>query len=129
MPKTEVQFYREADDTVPVRDWLAELQRRDRSAFAKCAAAIRHLATFGYELRRPHVDLLRDGIYELRVKKGRVNLRLLYFFHGRNVAVLAHALTKEKTVPAADIDRAVKRKRAFERDPHRHRHYEEVPHG
>ena len=27
--------------------------------------------------------------YELRAKHGRVNYRILYFFHGRNVAVLA----------------------------------------
>jgi hypothetical protein len=55
MPPTEVCFYREKDGTVPVRQWLADLQSRDRPAFAKCVAAIRHLAAFGYELRRPHV--------------------------------------------------------------------------
>src|SRR6266498_2849604 len=99
MPPTEICFYREGDGTVPVRQWLAELQTRDRPAFAKCAAAIRHLAAFGYELRRPHVDMLRDGIYELRTKRGRVNYRILYFFHGRNTIVLAHALTKERAVP------------------------------
>lgn len=69
MPRTEVVLYRDADGTIPVRDWLAELIVHDRQAFAKYAAAIRHLAAFGYELRRPHVDLLRDGIYELRIKK------------------------------------------------------------
>ena len=42
----------------------------------------------GHELRRPEADFLRDGIYEL-----------LYFFHGQNVAVLAHGLTKEAEAP------------------------------
>ena len=51
-----------------------------------------------------------------------MNYRILYFFHGQNVAILGHALTKEGKVPAKDIDRAVARKQAFEADPDRHTH-------
>ena len=69
-------------------------------------------------------DFLRDGIYELRAKRGRVNYRLLYFFHGRNVAIVAHALTKEAEVPRADIDRALARRRAFVADPEGHTYRE-----
>jgi phage-related protein len=65
-------------------------------------------------------DTLRNGIHELRARSGRVNYRLLYFFHGRMVAILAHSLTKEAAVPDADIDRAVARKRVFEDDPETH---------
>jgi len=39
--------------------------------------------------------------------------RLLYFFHGREVSVLAHALTKEDEVPKTDIGRAIKRMNLF----------------
>ena len=79
MPQTEVVLFKEADGTVPVRDWLLELKRRNRRAFAKCVVRIRRLAELGHELRRPEADLLRDGIYELRAREGRVNYRLLYF--------------------------------------------------
>jgi len=78
------------------------------------------LRQFGHELRRPQADLLRDGICELRAKRGRVNYRLLYFFHGRDVAVLAHSLTKEREVPAADIERAIARKVRFQKAPDAH---------
>jgi phage-related protein len=61
------------------------------------------------------------------MKKGRVNYRILYFFHGRNAVALLHALTKERAVPDADVDRALERKRRFERDPQSHRATEEVP--
>ena len=71
-------------------------------------------------LRRPAADYLRDGIYELRAKQGHVQYRLLYFFHGRQVAILAHALTKEDEVPEADIERAIKRKKLFESNPKAH---------
>ena len=33
-----------------------------------------------------------------------MNYRILYFFHGRDLAVLAHAITKEGEEPSADID-------------------------
>jgi phage-related protein len=74
----------------------------------------------GHELRRPEADLLRDGIYELRARLGTVNYRVLYFFHGRNVAVLAHAITKEDEIPIVETNRAVERKRVFAANPTAH---------
>jgi len=125
MPRTQVHFYRD-DGAVPVRDWLAELLTRDRKAAANCIAVIRRLAEAGHELRRPQADYLRDGIYELRAKRGRVNYRLLYFFHGRNITVLSHALTKEDRVNQIDIDRAIQRKKKYEKDPEGHTAREEI---
>ena len=75
-------------------------------------------------MRRPLADFLQDGIYELRIRKGRVNYRILYF-HGRNPAIPGHALTKENEAPKADIERAIRRKRAFEADPSGHSYSEE----
>ena len=124
MPQTDVVFYQEGRNDVPVLDWLKELRRSDQRAYGSCVAAIARLADFGHELRRPLADLLRDGIHEL-TRKGRVNYRILYFFHGRNLAILGHALTKEDKVPKADIERAIRRKRAFEADPVGHSYSEE----
>lgn len=72
-------------------------------------------------MRRPHADYLRDGIYELRGKEGRINYRILYFFHGKDVAILSHGLIKEKDVPTREIDQAVERKKHYEKDPEKHR--------
>ena len=82
-----------------------------------------------HELRRPEADFLRDGIYELRTRRGRVQYRILYFFHGQNVAILSHGLTKESQVPPADIEQAIRRKEAFERDPIAHSYQEEMNDG
>ena len=124
MPATQVVFYRERDGTVPVQDWLDELQHRDRGAFKKCVARLRRLRAFGHELRRPVADYLRDGVWELRVRHGTVNYRILYFFHGGTACVLAHGLTKKGMVPDQDIDRALRRKARFEQDPEGHSHGE-----
>jgi len=129
MPQTTLVFYKEADGQVPVLAWLRALHRRDRRAYAACIARIQRLAVMGHTLRRPEADYLRDDIYELRVRRGRVQYRILYFFHGQRLAVLAHALTKEGQVPPADIERAIRRKDAFVQDPEHHSYAEEVPHG
>ena len=61
-----------------------------------------------HALRRPSSAPLRDEIHELRVKVKRVNYRVLYFFDGSGAAALALGCTKEGTVEATDIDRAVR---------------------
>lgn len=124
MPPIKVVFFQELEGRCPAVDWLRELRRRDRRAFARCVAIIDRLGKLGHELRRPTADYLRDGIHELRGRVGHVNYRLLYFFHGRGVAVLVHALTKEDAVPEADIERALRRKQAFESAPEKHTYAE-----
>ena len=120
MPETAVYFYKD-DGGVPVGEWLKDVRKRDRKAYANCRAAIEMLALFGHELRRPYADILRDGIYELRVRARRVQYRILYFFDGKDVVVLTHGLTKEKKVPVVDIDRAIQRKERYKQDPEEHR--------
>ena len=126
MPQTQVVFYQETDGEVPVLEWLKQLLKQNRKGYANCVARIGQLAANGYELRRPAADYLTDGIYELRAKHIRVQYRILYFFSGQNVAILAHAITKEEeAVPAIDIERALLRKRLFEENPEAHTYVEE----
>jgi phage-related protein len=120
MPRTRLLFFRNPDGSAPAWEWLKELRVKNPKAYAKCAVRIRRLAELGHELRRPEADFLRDGIYELRARQGTVNYRILYFFHGRDAAVLAHAITKENEIPVIDINRALERKRAFVANPSAH---------
>jgi len=120
MPRTEVWFFQEYNGRVPVLDWLSKLLDDDRRAYAKCVARIRRLADLGHELRRPETDYLKDGLYKLRIRSGRVHYRLLYFYHSRNISVLVHAVKKEGKVPSAAMGIALRRKRQFEKDPKLH---------
>lgn len=120
MPKIRVAFYREAGGKAPVVEWLQALLRTNERAWVNCRSRIELLGQFGHELRQPAADYLRDGIYELRAKQGHVQYRLLYFFHGCEIVVLAQALTKEGEIPTPDIERALKRKRLFEKNPKAH---------
>jgi phage-related protein len=121
MPRTRVVLYREDDGRVPVLDWLDALPAR---AVVKCRVKIERLKELGHELRRPEGDYLRDGIYELRARLGSVNYRVLYFFHQNVAAVVSHGLVKEREVPRREIDRVLRRKERFEKNPTAHS-YEE----
>ena len=120
MPATEVVYYQERDGSVPVLEYLATVGKKDRRPLVKCWTRLDALRELGHELRRPVADYLRDGIYELRIQAGRVQHRLLYFFHGKDVVILVHGLTKERQVPNLEIERAVERKRRFDRAPLEH---------
>lgn len=117
MPRTEVRLYQARDGKVPLLDWLDKLPETVR---CKCLQKIEMLAREGHELRRPHADFLKRGIYELRVKRGKVNYRILYFFHGQEVVVISHGTTKEKRVPQRDIDLAIRRKDEYLSNPELH---------
>ena len=130
MPQTQLVFFREASGRVPALEWLRNLKAADERGFLQCAARLKLLGSYGHELRRPAVDLLRDGIYELRARSGMVRYRILYFFYGRNTIVLDHAMIKKTAaVPQVDIEVALRRKRNFENDPALHSFYGELQDG
>jgi hypothetical protein len=58
---------------------------------------------------------------------GNVNYRILYGFVGKDVALLACGLTKEKAVPSQEIDRAIGRIELYKQAPARHRYVGEEP--
>lgn len=118
MPVTDVIVYREDDGSIPLRDWLDGLQAGARD---RCLARLELLHEHGHELRRPHAEYIEGtDLYELRVKFHRVNLRMLYFFHGRVAAVVSHGFAKEGRIPPGEIELAVERMTKFKADPDRH---------
>ena len=69
MPKTLVVFYKDREGNVPVLEWLDALPAKIQD---KCVVKLERLRDLGHELRRPEADLLRNGIYELRVGRERM---------------------------------------------------------
>jgi phage-related protein len=121
MPQTRIVFYQDDDEAVPLLEWFGQLPMK---AVVKCRVKLERLQELGHELRRPEADYLRDGIYELRVRIGSVNYRMLYFFHENTAAVVSHGLTKEKQVPPKEIDRAVAARSRFIHNPRLHTYQE-----
>lgn len=121
MPKTKIVFYQDADGTCPVLEWLKKLKQRNAAAFANCIAKIKLLEDCGHDLRRPAAAYLRDGISELRIRQGNVQYRILYFFAGQHVAILAHGIIKKTSaVEKRDLERAIARKENYLRSSNIH---------
>ena len=123
MPEINIVFFQDDDNHVPVLNWILSLNPKVQT---KCLARIQRLQQRGHELRRPEADYLRDDIYELRVSHLRVNYRIIYFFHERTAAILAHGIVKEDKVPPQEIERAIERKLKFQQNPDRYTSQGEV---
>lgn len=123
MPVTRVVFFVDDRGVCPLLEWLDHLPPKVQD---KCIVRIERLAELGHELRRPEVDFLRDGIYELRTSFQSVNYRMLYFFH-QQTAVISHGLTKERQVPDREIELAIQHRHRFVKDPPKYT-YEELEH-
>ena len=109
MPATEVRVFRTASGEIPLISWLRHTKASEPDAYKKCLQRILLLEENGNALRRPHADYLRDGVYELRCRLGKVHYRILYGFTGKCIATLTSGFTKEGEVPDKEIDLAIER--------------------
>ena len=125
MPETTLVIYQQTNGSVPLLDWLDKLPWKVKY---KCLAKLERLARAGYELRRPDCEHLEGRIYELRAKRGRVNYRMLYAFIPRtqNAVLLSHGCTKEKVVPAKEIETAKRNLENYMADPAGHTYQGEL---
>jgi len=122
VPRIEVVFFQDDDGTVPLLEWFDSLPQKAQD---KCRVRIERLQEMGHQLRRPEADFLRDGIYELRAKHLGVNYRILYFFHGKQVVVLAQGFSKQHAkVPEKEIKVAIERRKKFQSASRRYRYKE-----
>jgi len=56
---------------------------------------------------RPISAPLKDGIFELRARAGKVQARLLFFFQpGKRIIFAVSTIKKKSKVPEQDIDKA-----------------------
>lgn len=122
MPSTEVLIFAESDGSSRFLRWLDDQSQKVQN---KCIVFIERLEEHGHELRRPQAEYLRDGIYELRIKRQSINYRILYFFH-ENRAVISHGIMKqEERVPENEIEIAIKNKTKFMANQEKHTYKQE----
>jgi phage-related protein len=118
----KIIFFMGDNESVPSIDWLD--RQRSKKVRDRCSAYLKLLAVYGHELRRPYSDSLHDGIKELRIRIGTQNYRILYFFYGQKAVVISHAIVKESRVPEIEIQRAIRTKQIYDRNPEQHSYTE-----
>lgn len=99
----KLEFYRAPRGTCPVREFLGVLPDRLQM---KVAAWLGMLQEQGPQLHRPYSDVVQGPIRELRISLGRLEVRLLYFFHGSRIIVTHGFLKKCQRLPPMEIKRA-----------------------
>lgn len=85
-------FYEDPRGEMPVRTFIESLNPKSQQ---KVLNWLDFLQQKGPDLRRPYADKVRDKLYELRVRFGSDNVRILYFFFGVRVVVLLHGFRKK----------------------------------
>ncbi|MCG2714548.1 MAG: type II toxin-antitoxin system RelE/ParE family toxin [Candidatus Omnitrophica bacterium] len=109
----KVIFYIDAEGDSPVEDFLDQL---DENAKAKITARIEFLGKHWQQVRRPLVDYLEDGLYELRVQFAKDKVRVIYAYMFKNYIVLLHGIIKRSAkVPENDKSIAKQRRINFEK--------------
>jgi phage-related protein len=125
VPPVQIVFFKESSGRIPVIEWLRTQRFREPRRYDKVLTLVGKLREFGHELRRPVSGHLGGGIHELRARAGRVQIRVLYFFHGTEHVVLAVVCQKEERVRSSDLWSAVRARALFEGAPEVHSHEEE----
>jgi len=101
----KIEYYETSTGDCPTSDFLNGLDKTKERPFVNRKLSL--LAEYGNQLRRPNVENLGDGIYELRIPVKRRQIRLLYFFFFQDSIVISHGLIKENKIPQADINIAL----------------------
>lgn len=108
----KVIFYKTSRDQEPVAKYLKTLDIKARAKFYKILTLLENL---GPSLKRPYADLLKNKIYELRIRHGSNQYRTLYFFFEKDYIVITHGFTKKTNkVPEVEIKRAQAYRQDFE---------------
>lgn len=107
-----IEFYETETGVKCVEDFIDNI--KDKKLQAKVLNDISLLNTFGTELRKPHADYLKDGIWELRTKQSSNIARTLYFTVSGQKIILLHGFVKKTPkTPPAELERAIKNKNDY----------------
>jgi len=104
-----VEFYRDAEGSCPVADFIERLPTKDA---AKIIRMFELLEQFGLQLGQPHVTKLegQSGLWELRVKRASNIFRFFYVaWTGQMFLVLHGFRKKEPRTDRRQIAKAVTR--------------------
>ena len=98
--KIELVFYRSANGSEPVRDWLVGLDQGSRHAIGMDLQRVQYRWPVGMPLVRP----MKGGLFEVRtdLPDGRI-ARVLFSFHKGELYALHGFIKKTQHTPSGDL--------------------------
>lgn len=104
MGRLAIELYAHDEGESPVEEFINGLPTKVR---ARVRAHLDHLAEVGNQAAAPISKPLGEGLFELRVGVGRIEVRLLYtFFSGRRIIILHGFLKKTRALPTREVETA-----------------------
>ena len=108
----EIRFYRTASGRCPVVEFLDSLSGKQAQKAAWVLALIEELDVIPARYFKKLTG--SEGLWEARVDVGRDTFRLLAFFDGPRIVVLAHGFAKKaQKVPKRLMDLAERRRAEY----------------
>jgi phage-related protein len=107
--RLHVVFFRTEAGAEPVRQWLKELDRKDRKTIGE------HIKTvqFGWPLGMPLVRKLEAELWEVRSHLGGRIARVIFTVQDDLMVLLHGFINKSQKTPTADLSTARKRLAQF----------------
>lgn len=100
-------YYEDIRGRKPAKEFINGFDEKTR---AKILARIDYLQKHWHEVRRPLVDYVDEGLYEIRVEFAWNSVRVIYAYMFKNYIVILHGLQKKSDKPSKnDILKAKKR--------------------
>src|SRR5579871_2309627 len=111
MKRLPAVFYQLPSGREPVRDWLKQLDKKDRKAIGEDIKDVE----FSWPIGMPLCRSLGTGLWEVRsdLRLGRI-ARVIFCLRQGKMVLLHGFIKKSQKTPAAELDVAIKRKRALE---------------
>lgn len=107
--KFNIEFYATEDGRQPFCDFYSNL---DKQTKAKVLGAIELLKEYGTELRAPVTKAIGEGLFELRVKYEKIQIRnIFFFFSGKKIIVTNGFIKKTQKLPLKQKKMALKYKK------------------
>ena len=103
----KVRFYRTVDAKEPVREWLTEMGRPNKTIIGTDIKTVQ----IGWPLGMPLVRKLEAGLWEVRSSIPGGNARLLFTVRDSTMVLLHGFVKKSKKAPASDLKLAKQRKK------------------
>lgn len=105
-----VIFFRTGAGNEPVREWLKDLPKEERTLVGEDIKTVQ----FRWPLGMPLVRHLAEKIYEVRTNLPARIARTLFFIHEETIILLHGFVKKTRQTPGDDLALAKRRKRDYQ---------------
>lgn len=107
----EVEYYETRKGERPTQEFIDNLDTRSK---AKIARTIDLLERFGIDLGMPHVKHIKEELWEVRIRVGTNQYRIIYFLFIGKVFILLHGFAKKSgRIPERELRIARSRRDDF----------------